>query len=786
MPSAGSSKALHAFVAYPAAPEELAQTIERAIEQSNSGSSHVHFRGWPESDIAGRPLNEPILGGITEAAFLIADITFLNFNVTYEIGFAIGASKRAVLVRNDQFEDEGHSVSRVGIFDTLGYLPYTNARSLSTHMNSSIDRNPIALSSQLDLKAPVYMLETPHRGDAMEHIVSCIRSARLLYRSFNPSEDSRLAAGDAIRHVASSHGVIVPLLTEEKVDAHIHNIRAAFVAGIAHALDKPTLILHHSKMNVPLDVRDATKSYRQIEEIDQHINDFALEVVASIQVSEPVHNRPQGTLANLDIGDPMAENELQRLDKYFLQRDEYTRTIRGDASLVVGRKGAGKTALFSQVRNSLRKDRLTVVVDLKPEGFQLVKLREIVAQYLSEGAKAHLLTTFWEYILLMEVAHKLLGSDQRRHVHDHQIFPHYRELSELFRDSPNSVQGDFSERLANLSSLVASESSEHSSEAGKQSLNSDEITQILRAGSLGSLRNAVGKYLEYKHGLWILFDNLDKGWTVPGPDETDILVLRCLIDAARKIQREMETVSHKVKCVVFVRNDVYQLLMDESPDFGKEMPVSLDWSDPEMLREMLRLRFIQNGYDSETAFAQVWANLCISHFKTEETSQFMIDRCLMRPRNLLKVFSHCKASAVNFRHERIEAKDIEKGMMDYSNDLLIEADLELTSIEPLARGLIYYFVGEHWKFSRDDLEIVFDDHELPRDKYEDVIRFFLYFGFFGIKVANKSPQFIFDVGYDMNRLEILIQKQQNTLEFTLNPAFWPALGVGPSERELLL
>ena len=43
-----------------------------------------------------------------------------------------------------------------------------------------------------------------------------------------------------------------------------------------------------------------------------------------------------------------------------------------------------------------------------------------------------------------------------------------------------------------------------------------------------------------------------------------------------------------------------------------------------------------------------------------------------------------------------------------------------------------------------------------------------------------EPVFIFDVGYDMKRLDILVRKHSEHLEFTLNPAFWPALGVGPS------
>ena len=69
----------------------------------------------------------------------------------------------------------------------------------------------------------------------------------------------------------------------------------------------------------------------------------------------------------------MAENEFQTLEQYFVETDQYQRTLRGEVNLVVGRKGTGKTALFSQARNRIRRDRQNIVVDLKPEGYQLIK-----------------------------------------------------------------------------------------------------------------------------------------------------------------------------------------------------------------------------------------------------------------------------------------------------------------------------------------------------------------------------------------------------------------------------
>ena len=767
------------FIAFPGSPTLIGEGVARATVLANSAQSELKFHCWPENDIAGRPLTGPILGGIEKSAFVVADVTLLNFNVTYEIGFAIGVGKRAYLIRNETFETESERVSKVGIFDTLGYVNYPNSDVLATILASGIDQTPLETSYSLDAKAPVYLLETPYRGEVMGHIISRVKKARLLYRSFNPSEEMRMAAIEALKHIASSHGVVVPLLSSAMQDADIHNIRAAFVAGIAHGMEKPTLILQEQGGPVPIDIRDFAKTYQRLEDIDEFVNSFALDVVQSMQVAEPIDTPQIGTLAQLSIGDPMAENEFQTLERYYLRRDEFGRTLRGEVNLVVGRKGAGKTALFSQVRNELRKDRANIVVDLKPEGFQLVKLKEAVLDYLSEGAKSHLVTALWEYLLLLEVAYKLLEKDAERHMRDHEIRPHYLELQEKYLQSPNAILGDFSERLLEMSSFVSAEYEKKFGNMENQRLTSDQVTEVLHTGNLRELRESLSKYLEFKKGVWILFDNLDKGWNAPNPTSTDILILRCLIDAGRKVQREMQRIGHNFHCVVFIRNDVYQLLMKESPDFGKEMRVSLDWSDEEMLREMLRRRLVQNGYDLDTEFGRIWNTLCISHYHAEDTSQYMIDRCLMRPRNLLKIFSHCKGFAVNFGHGRIEPEDIEKGIRSYSNDLLLEANQELANIEPEAEGLIYHFVGEDWKFSKDELWMLFEEYGIPDEKCEEVVSFLLYFGFLGVQYGKQEAEYIFDVGYDMKRLEVVIQKQADHLEYVLNPAFWPALNVGP-------
>ena len=157
----------------------------------------------------------------------------------------------------------------------------------------------------------------------------------------------------------------------------------------------------------------------------------------------------------------------------------------------------------------------------------------------------------------------------------------------------------------------------------------------------------------------------------------------------------------------------------------------------------------------------------------------MIDRCLMRPRNLLKILNHCKGSAVNLGHDRIEADDIEKGVLSYSHDLLIEAGQELANIDPQAEDILYRFIGESWSFSKGEMLALLKQHDLQEDQCNSVLTFLLYFGFLGIRVDNNDPLYIFHVGYDMKQLQMRIEKNKDHLNYTLNPAFWPALEVAP-------
>ena len=413
---------------------------------------------------------------------------------------------------------------------------------------------------------------------------------------------------------------------------------------------------------------------------------------------------------------------------------------------------------------------------MKPEGYQLIRLKEDVLDFLAEGAKTHLITAFFEYVLYLEICYKVLEKDKDRHNRDGRLYEPYRRLLEAYQ-AGEAGEGDFSERLLSLSRDLVAKFQKEFGGKRDQRLTAQQVTGLIYKHNIREIRDALSAYLRFKNSVWVLFDHLDKGWSAHGLTGHDILILRSLIDAARKIQREVQKDGHDFHCVVFVRNDVYQLLVEASADYGKESRATLDWTDADLLRELVRRRLVQNGLAADTLFERVWSQICISHYKGEETSQYLIDRSLMRPRNLLKILAHCRGFAVNLGRERIEHPDMEKGLKAYSLDLITEADQELTDIIGSDTALLYHFIGEGDQFDYSQLRVILKGAGIPEDRIESVVEFLLYYGFLGIKISSENARYIFDVGYDMKLLKVLISKNEHGLSYVLNPAFFPGLNL---------
>src|SRR3954469_23472144 len=105
---------MEGFFAYPSYPRDMGEVISMVAP---------HIPGmttWEQLDIPGRFIIDPIFEKIGDSDYLAADITKINLNVTYEIGYALGKQRRVFLVKYGAIQGDDKEYREAGIFDTIG------------------------------------------------------------------------------------------------------------------------------------------------------------------------------------------------------------------------------------------------------------------------------------------------------------------------------------------------------------------------------------------------------------------------------------------------------------------------------------------------------------------------------------------------------------------------------------------------------------------------------------------------------------------------------------------
>jgi hypothetical protein len=736
------------------------------ISRSRRGSGTI----WAAS----RSLTS-IIEAITASDVVAADISRLNFNVTYELGYAIGLGKRSLPIVNRALEIDDNLISSVGIYDTLLYQSYTTSAGLLDQLIDAEVGRRIATDYPID-PLPLYTVLPPVMTDDADQLLARGLRAGLRSRKFDPAEQGRLAAPEAVRAVAISNGVVLPLLSAEMKDALIHNMRVAFVAGVAHALNKVTLILQRGNWPTPLDIRDDVVSYNTDTQLGNIFADFAANVHDARYVSQLPSAGPTNKLANVNLGDPAAENEETTLENYFLDREEFRQALDGRANIVVGRKGSGKTAIFFQVRDRLSAARNNIILGLSPEAHQLRKLKDVVLQCLNAGSKEFLLAAFWEYVLLLEICGKMLDRDRDLHKRDHQIFEPYQRLLKLYRAETSSVGISFSDRLLRLIDRIAVTYSMTFGKKQDIDLSDGEVTKILYQTTLSELRDGLVEYARNKGKVFLLFDNIDKAWNANGLDNSDVVMIRTLLDANKKLANDFRRAGTDYYSAVFLRNDVYDILLSQTPDRGKDTIALVDWSQRQLMRPMIRKRLLFNSTDKTLSVEHLWHNVAVPVMDGEDTLEYLISHCMMRPRYLLQLINFCKGSAINFGRERIDQDDIRSGMSAYSSYIAKMISLEIRDVLPDCEDIMYAFIGEPKEMLRSKVEELLKA-KLPNPAIVTAtITLLLWHGVLGFRRNRNEVTYIYDVNYDIKRLLGVMDKVAgHDPMIQINPAMWPCL-----------
>ena len=751
---------------YSSKPEVIASTIEEGAEILRSREPSLLVKTWREMPISGQLIFCQICKAQRFTKVAVVDVTTMNFNLMFEIGYALGLGIPVIPIRDTTCTLDSQEFESLGLIDTLGYLDFQNSEELAAKLPAAIKNASIPITTTFapNREQPCYLLRSPIPTNGLVKVMSAVKKSGLRFRTYDPKEQPRLSLQDAFRQVKTSIGVSVYLLSSFRTGATVHNARGAFVAGLAMASGAYVFVLQEgNNPQQPIDYRDVVQYHTDGAQVQHLITPFIRQIYEALQSTRfiPI-TLPLRPLETLDFGDVAAENEINALKSYFLPTAQYNDAKRGHARLVVGRKGAGKTAIFYGVRNAFWSSNSHVVLDLKPEGHQFLTLREELLRYLSQGFQEHVLTAFWNYILLVELAAKIIDTDGRLASKNLQRFELYDKLVQITGADVDVEQGDFSERLLALVDRMLERKHEI------ESLTSPaEIAQLIYEKDIRELQSTLKSYLAYKDGVWILIDNLDKSWPVNGASNEDILIIRSLMEATRKLQRQLSRNEIECRAIVFIRNDIYEHLLGETPDKGKDTAIVLDWLDEEAFKLLIHRRMIAST-KLEQPFEEMWPMFFESYIRGEHSFSYILGRTMMRPRDLISFLRLCVNVAINHGNNKVLEGDILLAEKQYSEDQLQALFDELRDINSEFSALPYAFIGSAVTMTVDALEAKIREIGVPANKVKEAITILLWFGFFGVVDAEGEEKYAHMYQYGVKRM---LREVGEQTPFVIHPAF---------------
>ena len=298
---------------------------------------------------------------------------------------------------------------------------------------------------------------------------------------------------------------------------------------------------------------------------------------------------------------------------------------------------------------------------------------------------------------------------------------------------------------------------------------------MFRGGIADAKRLVVKHSAKIEHFVF-LFDNIDKGWAADGVDELDVRLVRLLLESLEKVKSDLGVEHRDFIFVVFLRNDVYELMVSETPDKGKAAIVRIDWTDRVKLKQVIYRRLQASVVGKTESFEQVWSRFFVDKVSGRDTFEYLVDHSLMRPRFLIAIIETAIANAINRGHKRVLENDCVDAVKQHSNSILSDFGYEIRDVSGASERLLHALVGATQYITKAEVLERFESAKViePADR-DKLFDYMLWYGVIGVVNENNVECYIYDFDYNMHRLQAEIFTQKEEPLYAFNPALHVAL-----------
>ncbi len=367
------------------------------------------------------------------------------------------------------------------------------------------------------------------------------------------------------------------------------------------------------------------------------------------------------------------------LEKCFEDHEAYLDARAHKKFLVIGRKGSGKTAIYKKLLREKQFDRFSFGHDFSDYPWALHD-KQAGAGVPEEERYVQ----SWRYLILMTLSKVLLNQDHSQPWSE-GANDALAKLERFVVDSYSSRDPDIAQIFSPARQLRFKGSFEIPAfkiTFGAEGVPMSELPVIVQEVNR-NLANAVIESLNPEFDYFVCFDQLDLGFDNSSGYKSRLIGL---LIAARDINVKARDAGKKLSVLVFLRDDIYQILNFEDKNKLTENYTSrIEWDTPRTsrtLQQLMEKRFAEVvSIPEKNAWDQVFDE---QEEMTGRQSKYrhMLDRTFLRPRDMIKftneVLDAFKKSQVTEKpRTKFNNRDVQVARNEYSAYLLSELDDEI-------------------------------------------------------------------------------------------------------------
>jgi hypothetical protein len=377
-----------------------------------------------------------------------------------------------------------------------------------------------------------------------------------------------------------------------------------------------------------------------------------------------------------EVKDWKLEAKSENTDRYFYHVAEVDDIARGSAAYVIGRKGTGKTAIAEYLLKLNRFDTFAEKATFKNFPFN-----NLYGFSNTAYTPPNQYITFWKYLIYGLVCKMMARNEavdlETRLVLEKVYAP--APLKALEKWISRWTANDFSISIMGNGGKIGLKESDPSGQTWPERI--DVLEQVI------SEHATPAKY-------YVVFDELDedyKNMTDETHNRQYTELLTGLFKAVQDVKSLFKGSSVQILPVVFLRDDIYSVIMDSDKTKWDDFKIDLEWNT-ERIKRLLTFRLTRaaNPHESKIphfhkAWSTVFANeeMVLGHEQHRRASIFdyIARNTQQRPRDYIKYIQVCAAETPD-PQKHIRASTVKRVSKAFSIHLRKELIDEIYGVIP--------------------------------------------------------------------------------------------------------